>query len=181
MEQNTVRIHRAVDNFISHKSHTAVSIPYDDLVQEACIAFLEYIRKCDSEEQLDTFPWYDVKNGMLRLVVQMQPLSVPIRTSGFQQIVNSMPDTISYDVLAETGMEIDGMSKHWVEDTDTKLDFIAFMDTQPENAKRVTSMRLYGMKNADIADQCGVDKTTISVRLKKLKTEYLKFGGDENE
>ena len=136
LEQNIMKLHRAVDNFISRKTSTAVCIPYEDLLQEACIAYLEYIRKCDTEEQLDIFPWYDVKNGMLRLVVMMQPLSIPVRTNGFQKMVSSMPDTVSYDVLASTGMEIDGMSKYWVDDTDTKLDFISFMNEQYGNKFR---------------------------------------------
>ena len=73
------------------------------------------------------------------------------------------------------------MSKHWVPDTDTKLDFDMFMSTQNENVQRIASMRLYGMSQRDIARQCGVCKRAIDKKLSSLYEDYNDFFKEEDE
>ena len=84
IEQNMPKIYRAVDNYMARynggKSHR---ISYDDCVQEVSIAFIEYLRRCNTEEQASRFPWYEATNAMSRLVLRSQTFSMPSRTTGF--------------------------------------------------------------------------------------------------
>ena len=183
IEQNMPKIYRAVDNFMArYTGKSARQASYDDCVQEVAIAFLKYIRNCDTEEKINKFPWYDATNAMSRLVLQNQSVSVPLRTSSFTKITNSIPATVSYDVLVSSGIEIDGMSKHWVPDKETEIDFNLFMSTQNESTQRIASMRMYGMNIREIAGQFGVCFQAIDKKLKKLKEEYDEFDkGDEDD
>lgn len=143
--------------------------------------FLKYIRNCESESQLNQFPWYDATNAMSRLVLQYQPLTVPLRTSDFKKVIRSIPSTVSYDVLVSKGIEVDGMSKHWVPDKDTEMDFNAFMSDQAECIQRIASMRLHGMTIREIAGQFGVAVFSIERKLENLKEKYLIFDEEESD
>ena len=177
------KIYRAVDNFTARCSSNVANIPYDDYVQEASIAFLQYIRKCEKEEDIETFPWYDAMDAMRTLVMKSQPLSCPKSQHRFSEIIHGMPSTMSLDdINASTGISVDGMSKHWVDDKETQMDFDAFMSSQTENTRRIASMRLYGMTHSDIGRQCGVTESAVRKRLSKLNEDYRMFMEDvENE
>lgn len=182
VEQNMPKIYRAVDNFMAKNTGGNVCrITYDDCVQEVSVVFLNYIRKCETEDQLNMFPWYDAINAMSNLVLSYQPLTFPKRTTDFNRVIHSVPHTVSYDVLASNGTEIDGMSKHWVPDTETMLDFDMFMSTQDEDVQRIASMRMYGMRERDIARQFGVHKRSIIRKLTSLYEDYNDFFKEEDE
>ena len=58
VEKNMPKIYRAVDNFMAKNTGGNVCrITYDDCVQEVSVVLLNYIRKCETEEQLNMFPW----------------------------------------------------------------------------------------------------------------------------
>lgn len=178
LEKNMQKIYRSVDNFTARCSSQVVCIPYEDFVQEVSIAFLKYIRKCETQEQLNKFPWLSAMGAMRDLVIQYQPMSCPKAPTyhKFSEIIHNMPSTVSLDVLnASTGLDIDGMSKHWVDDKETQIDFDVFMASQPENTQRVASMRIYGMTLKEIGDQCGVTKVAIHNKLNKLNESYKNY------
>ena len=182
MELNLPKIYRAADNFTMRCKSPSVQFSYDDMVQQGAEAFLRYIRRCDSEEQLKVFPWYDAIHAMCIQVLNSQPLGVPKCTTRFSQLINSLPKTISYEVMVSKGIEIDGMSKHWVPDKETQIDFDDFMATQDESVQRMASMRFYGMSDRKIAAQFGVCDHTVNDRLNKLYQNYNKFiEEDEND
>lgn len=183
IQQNMPKIYRAIDNFMARCSkNSVVQVSYEDFVQEVSIVFLNYIRNCETEEQLRIFPWYDAMNAMSKYVLHSQPLSVPCRTADFNTIIHSLPSTVSYDVLATQGIEVDGMSRHWVPDKDTEMDFKAFMSDKAEIVQRIASMRLYGMKLNEIAGQFGVCHQNIDRRIKNLKKQYDLFNEEgEND
>lgn len=181
IEQNMPKIYRAVDNFMAKCKRNAVQIPYDDCVQEVALAFLNYIRRCDSEEKLKVFPWYSALHALSEFVLRSQPLTVPIRTSNFSQLIHMMPDTVSYEVMVSVGLDVDGMSKHWVPDEETRIDFDTFMASQPENVQRMASMRMCGMTIRAIAGQCGVGKTKIADDLAQLRKDYDEFDKEDSE
>lgn len=183
LEKNMVKIYRAVDNFMAKRGANVVTkIPYEDFVQEVSVMFLEYIRKCETEEEINRFPWYDAKNVMAKYVMSSQPISVPIRTVAFTSTLKSIPFTVPYEVFASGDFDVDGMSKHWVQDKDTEMDFDLFMSSQDESVQRIASMRMYGMNMRDIADQFGVCLRTINKKILKLKENYDEFDkGDEDD
>ncbi len=182
MEENMVKIHRAVDNFAIRCKAPAVSIPHEDFVQEVALMFLRYIRKCDSMDQINRFPWYDAMHCMSELVLEFQPVSVPKRMENFRDVIHMMPQTIPYDVAMTNGIDVDGMSRHWVEDKDTQMDFESFMATQDDAISRLAAMKVYGMTSRNIAAQCGVSGKTITKKLQKLRSDFDKFfEEDEND
>ena len=182
IEENMPKIYRAIDNFMVRcPKNSGVQISYDDCVQEVSIAFLQYIRKCETEEQLRVFPWYDAMHAMSNLILKSQPFSIPMRTSNFSAVINSLPATVSYDVLLTNGIEVDGMSKHWVPDKDTEMDFSAFMSSQEETVQRIASMRIYGMTMREIAGQFGVHHHAIEKRIKNLRKRYDEFDEEDLE
>lgn len=174
--KNMPKIYRAVDNFTARCSFEVIRIPYDDYVQEVSIAFLQYIRKCKTMDQLDIFPWFDAMSAMRDLVLAYQPMSCSKYYHRFSEIINNMPQTVSIDALsAHSGIEVDGMSKHWVDDKETQIDFDDFMSNQPENMRRVASMRVFGMNVKQVAEQCGVSRQIIHKKLNKLSEDYKKY------
>lgn len=181
MIENMPKIYRAVDNFSSRPRSSCVVLSYDDLVQQVAEAFLRYIRRCETEEQLAVFPWYDATHAMSELVLASQALSVPHSTKTFSQVIHSMPGTVSYDVLATKGIDVDGMSKHWVPDKDTEMDFNLFMDSQDELTQRVASMRIAGLSIRQIAAQCGVSKSLIQKRIAQLYEKFKNFYQEEDD
>lgn len=183
LEKNMVKIYRAVDNFVAKRGANVVTkIPYEDFVQEVSMMFLEYIRKCETEEDVNRFPWYDAKNVMTKYIMSSQPISVPIRTVAFTNTLKSIPFTVPYDVFVSGDFDVDGMSKHWVQDKETEIDFDLFMSSQDEIIQRIASMRMYGMNLREIAGQFGVCFQAIDKRIKKLKKNYDEFDkGDEDD
>lgn len=182
IEQNMQKIYRSIDNFMSrYKGQNYLS--YEDCVQEVSIAFLLYIRRCQSEDQLRKFPWYDAIHSLSEYVLRNQQFSIPSQnnTKRFTAILRSLPSTVSFDVLASGGIDVDGMSKQWVPDTDTKIDFDAFMSEQQENIQRIASMRIFGMTQRDIAAQCGVSKTFVVNKINKLREKYDEFTKEDED
>lgn len=181
LERNMTKIYRAVDNFSARHSTDVARVPYDDFVQEVAIAFLKYIRKCKTKEEVDKFPWYSAMGAMRKLVFVYQPLSCEKSTHKFSEIMHSMPSTIPMDVIsASTGIDVDGMSKHWVDDKETQMDFDMFMADQPENMRRIAAMRVYGMTMREIANQCGVSHVTVQKKIQRLCDAYREYSGGAN-
>lgn len=181
--ENMPKIYRAVDNFMMRCSSQVIRIPYEDFVQEVSIVLLEYIRKCNVMDELQKFPWYSAMDAMRKLVLVCQPLTCPSAyPDRFMDIIHNMPKTMSVDAIeASSCIDVDGMGKHWVDDKETQMDFDAFMDSQPENTRRIASMRVYGMTMKEIGEQCGVSKVAIKKRLDKLNVAYKQFmEGEEN-
>lgn len=179
IEKNMTKIYRAVDNYTARCSRQIINIPYEDFVQEVTLALLLYLRKCKTNEELNRFPWFDAMCAMRDYVLSAQPVRCSKHRNRFSETVHSMPLTISLDGLrAKTGIEIDGMSKHWMEDKEAQIDFDSFMDEQPENIRRIASMRVYGMTMKEIGDQCGVSKGAICKKLNKLGDAYKNYMED---
>ena len=176
LEQNMVKIYRAVDNYSArHSSHTTC-VPYEDFVQEVAIAYLNYIRGCETMEEVNRFPWFSAMDAMRNLVRIYQPMRCSSDPKSFSEIIHNMPFTMSMDdIQAKVAIEIDGMSKHWVEDKETQIDFDDFMSAQPESVRRIASMRVYGMTLKEIGEQCGVTKSAVSRRLNRLNDSYKSY------
>lgn len=182
IEENMVKIYRAIDNFTVRCPFKHIKIDYDDYVGEVSLVFLQHIRKCETMEEINKFPWYDAMHAMTEFVLNCQPLSVPKDTKRFSQLVAQMPETVSIDLCLSNGVEVDGMSKSWVVDKETQIDFDGFMSGQDEFYNRITGMKLLGARSREIAKQCGVTEGAISKRFSRLREcfdEYFKEDEDE--
>lgn len=181
IEENMPKIYRSVDNFTARCRSKHVSIPYDEFVQDVSIAFLLYIRKCETMEQINRFPWFTAMSAMRKTVYDFQPMKCTHSDHRFREIIHSMPQTISIDCLAKASLDVNGMSKHWVDDKDTMMDFESFMDACDENTRRLIAMRYGGMTLKELANQYGVNKSTVMRRIRKLADEYHEFADDPEQ
>ena len=181
IEENMPKIYRAVDNYTAKFSANVARVPYDEFVQEVSLMFLLYIRNCNSMEEINRFPWCSAMNVMRNTVLVFQPMSCSKSHKTFKAVINNMPQTVSDDVLASATTDVNGMSKHWVDDKDTMMDFETFMDERDENTKRLVSMRYGGMTLKDIASQYGVNKSTVLRRIRTLADDYHEFLNDPDE
>ena len=181
IEENMKKIYRAVDNFCCRCHGSTVRVDYDEFVSEVSIVFLKHLRKCETMEEINKFPWYDALNAMTRLVMAYQPLSGPKTAKHFSRLVSRMPATVSIDLAVANGIEVDGMSHFWVEDKETQIDFDTFMDDHGEDMNRIAGMKLLGATNRKIAGQFGVDASSISRRLTALRKDYDEFFREDDE
>lgn len=176
IEKNMPKIHRAVDNYSARHNSQIARVPREDFVQEVAMAFLQYIRNCKTDEEVERFPWFTAMSAMRNLVWQFQPMTCPRHCNSFSEVIHNMPVTMSLDdIQAKTGIEIDGMSRHWVDDKETQLDFDDFMSKQTDLMRRIASMRIYGMTMKEIGNQCGVTKGTICKWIDKLNDAYKEY------
>lgn len=173
--ENMKKIYNAVDNFVFRCSSNVIGVPYEEMVQEACIAVLKYLRRCENEEDLKKFPFLSVKSALRDLVFTYQPLSVPHSTHRFSEICSGMPSTVSFDTLPSSIIEVDGMSHHWVEDKETEIDFDAFMSAKTDADRRMVGMKFWGGTFRDVARQFGTSKDSVKRNLDKLHAEYTDF------
>ena len=182
IEQNMVKIYRAVDNYSARHTTDAASVPYDDFVQEVAMAYLLYIRQCKTMDEVNRFPWFSAMDAMRRLVRVYQPMKCTSSPKKFSEVIHNMPLTLSTDeIRVRVGAVVDGMSKHWVEDQETWIDFDSFMKEQPELFKRVVSMRWHGMTMKEIGNQCGVTKGAVHKWIGKMSDAYNSYmEGAEN-
>lgn len=179
--KNMRNIYNAVDNFVYRCSCNVIGVPYDDMVQEACVAVLKYLRRCETEDELKVFPFLSVKSALRDLVFTYQPLSVPHSTHRFSEICTSMPSTVSFDTLPSSVIEVDGMSHHWVEDKETEIDFDAFMADKSDSDRRLVGMKFWGGTLRNVAQQFGTSKDSVKRSLDKLHAQYSEFLKENNE
>ena len=176
IEKNMPKIHRAVDNYSARHNSQIAKVPREDFVQEVALAFLQYIRNCEKPEEIERFPWFTAMDAMRKLIWQFQPMRCPKHGNSFSETIHNMPITMSLDdIQAKTGIEVDGMSKHWVDDTETQIDFDDFMTQQTDLMRRIASMRVYGMTMKEIGNQCGVTKGTVCKWIDKLNDAYKEY------
>lgn len=180
IENNMANIYHAADIYAARCVQLNPVFSYEDLVQQVMEAYLLYIRRCKTEADLKIFPWYDAKHAMCDLVLRSQPLSVPKSTKTFNEVLHSLPKTVSFDVMMANGVEVDGMSKTWVQDKDTEIDFEEFMASQDDLNNRLVAMRLRGKSIRGIAEYCEVKKSAIGDRINKMYKEYLDYTKEDD-
>lgn len=169
------KIYHAVDCYVAKCRRKSAVVSYEDLVQCVVEAYIRYIRRCETEETLHVFPWYDATHAMCEAVLAGQPFSVPKDTKRFTEVLRSLPYTVSLDLLVTKGLDVDGMSKSWVQDKETEIDFDIFMASQDGLNNRIVAMRLRDMPLRKIAGHCVVPKSSIFDRIKKINQDYVKF------
>lgn len=177
--KNMKKICNAVDNFVYRCSSDAIGIPYDEMVQEASLAFLMYIRRCENEEDLEKFPFYSVKSALRDLVFTYQPFSCPHSTHRFAEICSGMPETVSFDTIPESMLNVDGLSRHWVEDKDTEIDFDLFMSDKSDMDQRMIGMKAWGGTFRNIASQFGTSKDSVKRNMDRLHALFNDFMKEE--
>lgn len=175
LAKNMPKVYRAVDCYMSKCRRKSNVLAYEDLVQQVAEAYIRYIRRCETEEALNKFPWYDATHAMCDAVLTSLPFSVPKTTKNFTEVLHSLPKTVSLDLMVTQGLDIDGMSKTWVQDKETEIDFDIFMSGQDMLSNRIVAMRLRDVTLRKIADHCVVPKSSVFDRIQRINKDYQNF------
>jgi DNA-directed RNA polymerase specialized sigma24 family protein len=175
--QNMPMIRKVVGSFMARRSRNApIRIDRDDFISEVSENYLRYIRKCETEEELAKFPWKDSENVMARYVLASQHITVPSgSTRLFSKLIGELPETVSYELLTDDGIGVDGMSMRWVSDAETEVDLEAFLATRSEAMRNVVNMYMHGVAMSDIADELGCTRQNVYKIMDKFAKEYKKF------
>ena len=198
MEQNDYNIKKAVNRFSMRSRIPFGNFAREDLLQEVRLVFLNHIRKCDNEEDIDSFPWRDALNAMCLYVLKSQEFAVPSRsTKEFSKIMNEIKTTMSYGVIAGEDLpvadnwdlggasfdiSVNGMSPFWVADENTRIDLDAFMNNYEDYLVDMAIMRLHGLSYRQIGELYDLSDKTVHKKIKKMYRDYKKFnsGGKTN-
>ena len=177
LEQNKHNIKKSVNRFMSRRSRNPViKIEFSDFEQEVSIVFLNYIRKCKTDEDLNKFPWRDAENAMARLVLASQHITVPSKsTSVFNKLIKKIPETVPYELLTDDGIGVDGLSVKWVSDAEAEVDLEAFLSTRSDSMRRIIHYYLHGMRVNDIAECIGCTRQNVYKIIDKFSVEFEKF------
>lgn len=158
-------INKSVLSFMDKGKYSPVRISYDDLYQSVCVALLEHLTMCSTEEQLQVFPYYTALHAMTQEVMRLQPLTGQRQTRKFKELIQAQPIVIDID-------NVDGISKTWVADTITIHDFTMFYDRLDEQMQKLVSMRLAGESVNNVSHIENVNTRTVYKRMRKLRKQY---------
>ena len=137
------------------------------MYQEAVLAYMEYLDKCKTEEELRLFPGKFIYNRMHRFILASQVVKFPLRTSDFNKKISSIAGQVPYDSLS--GME------SAVTPVEKRLSNILcrdFLHTLNEREKKIISLRLQGRNCAEIAREIGESCANVRYIVGRIGKKY---------
>lgn len=137
-----------------------------DLYQEAVLAYMDYLSRCNSEEDLKRFPGMYVVNCMSRYIMNCQVVKFTKRTTDFTKITNATKRA-EYSALSDT--EAFGGN---VGDTESTILFHEFIDSLDEVERRVILMRCFGAKRFEVAKALNLSNAKVTRVLNKVRKKY---------
>ena len=158
-------INKLVRSFMDKGKHCPVRISYDDLYQSVCVALLEHLTRCETEEQAQAFPFYDVLHAMTLEVMRSVPLTGQRQTRKMRELLQAQPVIVDLE-------HANGITKTWLADTITKNDFYLFYDRLDSKMQNLVLMRLSGASVCEVSHTEKVNRDTIYKRMKKLRKQY---------
>ena len=178
--QNKERIEKFAKRFYTSCRTRSPLIDLDDMIQQANIAYLMYIRGCETEEELEIFPVQSLKHWMTEYVLANQIIRVPTSTKQYRE---SMYILRNFDYAVCTPFpenDLDGMSPTWVKQCNSKMDLNMFKELCDDVDRQLIELLPRKMTARELAQECGIPKSTAHDRLKRLGKNYLKWnnGGD---
>lgn len=148
---------------------------FDDMYQEARFAFLEYIRRCDSLDDVNKFPYRDINHRMSLFVLQEQRFTFPKRTSGMKKYINSVPTCSS---LESVGNEVE---TECIEDVNDRMFADGFMEMLSPDVRGMLTLAIKGLTKTEIAHRLGVSKFVVHRKISKAKDMYKAYVGEAVE
>lgn len=171
-------IYRHANRFLNkYSGYTTIDL--DDCIQECTIAYLNYIRRAETEEDLKIFPAKDLVNALCRFVLGNTVLSSPKRTSAFREILASMPETDSVEYLEnEMAVSVGVDHETRYSEVDEKLAYEKWSEKLSDEDRKILYLRSNGMTQDEIASELAINRTSVCRRLRFLKQDYINSCGD---
>lgn len=113
------------------------TVEFEDLLQEARLAFLEHIRKVEDESQICAC-FYDILRAMHRHCAEMAPIHIPINL--FNQEIGKYT-TVPLDVLDNSESADD-----FEHDIERRIMMDEFLDSLSETDRKIVASKLQGRK-----------------------------------
>lgn len=154
-----------VNAFLRSYSGYFINDP-EDMHQDALIALLQYIRKCENpEEELEReFPFFQIKSALCMSVLRELPVSVPMRTTNFKRHVATFSDcTVDIESLKNLLS-----SRYTIDDLDSIVDLHRLIENSDDINRKIIAGRLEGKTTREIGSEIGLSGTAVSLRLKKM-------------
>lgn len=132
--------------------------PLEDFIQEARIAFLQYIRTYPESEWATCT--LTIKGALYEYARRQYPLSVS--RHGFAKLLREKPDFYPYD---EYMLSLGG----WYEDDLTDIDLRQALDNLSESDRQIIRLKLEGYTQKEIGDMIGRPQQTVKYRLDRFR------------
>lgn len=141
---------------------------YQDLFQEAAIAYINYIRKAQTEEDLKIFPSMDILHAMCLYTLSIQPLSHPKRTEDFKKhLTDKNVPLYEADANAENARTV-------IDDALDEIVFRDFVAKQTDMNTKIVGLRMEDYAIKEVAGTIGINESNVSRRLKRMLENYRK-------
>ena len=152
---------------IARKFCRGSSTSAEDCLQELYIVFLKHIRRAERAEDIARVPVMDFKHAMCEWVLSNLPVSVPMRTTDFKRITETIQTAGDLDQLILAGNDM-GYSE-----AEERISFYAmWLELSAGDRETVTAMMETGSVT-ETARALGVNKSTVSRNLKRIRKTYL--------
>lgn len=164
-EEHATQISKVVLSFMHRGTTCPVRISYNDLYQSVCVALLEYLSQCETEEQAQLFPYYSALHAMTVEIMRLQPLTGLESTRKLHELLQAQPIIVDLE-------HANGLTKTWLADTITKNDFYSFYDNLDSSMRDLVCWRLSGATVSNVSQLANVNRQTVYNRMKKLREQY---------
>lgn len=140
---------------------------YDDLLQEARIAFLSYLRNMQESDDIMICK-YQIYSALYNYMISMAPVSIPRQI--FKDTVkrfSAVPLELAENVCDESRFE---------DEVDSRLLINAFMETASDFDRKVLEMKLRDCSGKEIVEALGHSKQGyVSRRFSRIKQNIRNY------
>ncbi len=140
----------------------------NDLYQECVMVFLKHIRSCETMEEINKVPSFDMLHAMCQFSLRNNVVTYPKRTSNFRHIMDNVARKVDYD-------EVDLDENQRSEPLNDALDVISFKDfyaALSSGEQKIVTLKLRGYSNREIAQKLGLTDVAVCRALKRMRNAY---------
>ena len=163
LEEYTGKLSAIAKKFCRGKGTSA-----EDCLQELYIIFLKHIRQAEMAEDIARLPMMDFKHAMCIQVLRNLPVSVPMRTTDFKRITETIQTAGEWEeqiILAGTDA---GYSE-----AEERISFNTMWRELSAGDRETVSAMIETGSVKETARALGVNRSTVSRRLKRMRERYL--------
>lgn len=137
----------------------------EDCLQELYIVFLKHIRKAERAEDIARLPMMDFKHTMCEQVLNSLPVTVPLRTGDFRRRIESIRPAGDLEEMAGT--------EPGYSEAEERVSYDAMMRGLSDRDRMIIETMLSAGTVTETARALGVNKSTVSRSLKRIRAGYL--------
>lgn len=150
--------------FIGEQQMVPKNYYFDDVFQEACIAWLTWYRKCQNGESNNSFAASFIRYHLLKRFYSRNGFTVDWRTAAELKEKNeSLPYTVAETETAPTDPALDDMTAVYVRD---------FLRKLTDLDRTIAVMMMNDEKPGEIMEAVNIPRSTLQYRRKVIRKCY---------